>query len=282
MFSVWLVSVVRSVPLWLVREVLYYITAMNRILLAAAVLAAALAVASCGGGGLFQQYEYQEDIYLALDGTATIYVNGSVAALDALRGASFDTSPAARLDRDAIRAFYTTPFMHVTQITQSRRNGRRFAHVRVNVDDIRRLSAAPPFRWARYEFLREGDEYIYRQTLGAASGKAVGSVGWTGRELVAFRLHLPSKITYHTNNNGMDNYLRGNILQWDQPLTERLRGTPLLLEARMQTQSILYRTILLFGGTFLAVAATFVIVIVAVLRGGKKKAGKAGGAGEAG
>jgi hypothetical protein len=56
---------------------------------AAIALAAAVALmlAGCGGAsGLFRQYEYEEDIYLSLDGTATIYVNSSVAALDALRG----------------------------------------------------------------------------------------------------------------------------------------------------------------------------------------------------
>src|SRR4051794_318580 len=111
---------------------------MMRIRRVAALLAAAVAVGCSGGGGVVRQYEYQEDIYLALDGKATIYVNSSVAALDALRGASLDTSPTARLDRDAVRAFYTTPLTHVAQITQSRRNGRRFAHVRVEVDDIRR------------------------------------------------------------------------------------------------------------------------------------------------
>ena len=41
----------------------------------------------------------------------------------------------------------------------------------------------------------------------------------------------------------------------------------------MQTQSILYRTLTLFGVTFLAVAATFAIVIVAVLRGGGREKG---------
>jgi hypothetical protein len=44
----------------------------------------------------------------------------------------------------------------------------------------------------------------------------------------------------------------------------------------MQTESILYRTITLFGLTILLVAATFVFVIFAVLRGGKKRAGQAG------
>ena len=64
-------------------------------------------------------------IYLSLDGSATVYVNSSVPALDALRGASLDTSPTARLDRDAVRRFYTTPVTRVVQVSQSRRSGRR-------------------------------------------------------------------------------------------------------------------------------------------------------------
>ena len=59
---------------------------------------------------------------------------------------------------------------------------------------------------------------------------------------------------------------RGNIIVWEQPLADRLRSVPLSLEARMQTQSILYRTLWLFGATFLAVAVAFVLVIWWVVR----------------
>jgi len=230
---------------------------------------AAMASVSCGSSGLFRQYEYEEDIYLSLDGTATVFVTSSVAALDALRGASLDTNPAARLDRNAVRRFYTSPVTRVGEITQSRRSGRRFLHVRLDVDDIRRLGAAAPFQWARYELRRQDDLYLYLQTMGASAKKDVGDVGWKGNEAVAFRLHLPSKIAYH--NAGVANFKRGNVLLWEQPLTDRLRGTPMVFDARMQTQSILYRTLLLFGATVLAVAATFAVVIFLVVRGGKKK-----------
>jgi hypothetical protein len=230
---------------------------------------AACSAVGCSGSGLFRQYEYEEDIYLSLDGTATVYVNSSVAALDALRGASLDTRPSAQVDRDAVRAFYTSPVTRVTEVSQSRRSGRRFVHVRIDVDDIRRMSAAGPFQWSRYEFRRQDNLYLYLQTLGAAAKKDVGDVGWTGREIVEFRLHLPSKIAYH--NAGVANFRRGNILVWEQSLADRLKGQPLVLDARMQAQSILYRTLLVFGGTFLAVAATFALVIALVLRGGKKK-----------
>ena len=256
---------------------MYYITCMQRpfraAMLAQVALAATIAV-GCASGALFQQYEYEEDIYLALDGTATVFVNSSVPALNALRGTSLDTSPTARLDREAVRRFYSTPVTHVTQISQSRRNGRRFLHVRLDVEDVRRLGATAPFQWSRYEFKRQDDLYVYQQTVGVAANKSVGDVGWSGNERVAFRLHLPSKIAYH--NAGVQNFKRGNILVWEQTLNDRLRGTPLFLDARMQTQSILYRTLLLFGATFVAVAATFAIVIALVLRGGRKRAGGAG------
>jgi hypothetical protein len=247
--------------------------------LALVVLAATFA-AGCASGGLFRQYEYEEDIYLSLDGTATVYVNSSVPALDALRGATLDTSPTARLDRDAVRKFYTTPVTHVTQISQSRRSGRRFVHVRLDVDDVRRLGATVPFQWSRYEFRRQDDLYLYQQSIGASANKSVGNVGWKGDEIVAFRLHLPSKIAYH--NAGVENFKRGNILVWEQSLSDRLRGKPLVLDARMQTQSILYRTLLLFGATFVAVAIAFAAVIALVLRGGRNRAGRAGRPGEAG
>ncbi len=97
----------------------------------------------------------------------------------------------------------------------------------------------------------------------------------TDAKLVAFRMHLPSKITYH--NAGAANMRRGNILVWEQPLADRLRGEPMVLDAQMQTQSILYRTISLFGVTFLAAAATFAIVILLVLRAaGKGRRGRRG------
>jgi hypothetical protein len=245
----------------------------------AAVLAfVAAAVAGCGsGGGLFQQYEYEEDTYLSLDGTATVYVNGSVAALDALRGASLNSDPHARLDHDAVRSFYATPVTHVAQISESRRSGRRFVHVRLEVDDVRRLGEAGPFNWSTYDLHLEGNHYLYRQSVGAAVNKSVGNVGWTGRELVAFRLHLPSLVDYH--NAGASNLKRGNILVWEQTLTDRLRGAPLVFDARMRTQSILYSALWLFGATFVTVALMFGIVIFAVRRSGSRGAGGAGKAG---
>ncbi len=92
---------------------------------------------------------------------------------------------------------------------------------------------------------------------------------------MAFRLHLPSEIVYH--NAGPGNPKRGNILVWEQPLADRLRGEPLVpgpnpsLDARMKSQSILYRTLWLFGATFVVVAVMFVLVIWWILRQGNRR-----------
>lgn len=218
-----------------------------------------------------RQFEYDEDIHLSLDGTAVIYVNASLPALAALRGADVDLSPGGRFDRERIAALFDRPGVHVARVTSSRRHGRRFAHVRIEVSDIRRLPSTPMFSWATITFDRMGDLYRYREVLGASANKAVGNVGWDGSELVGFKLHLPSKIAYH--NAGKDNLLRGNILAWEQTLTDRLAGQPLDMEARMQPTSILYDTLWLFLGSMAAAFTVLALIVWWVVKKGKDKIG---------
>jgi hypothetical protein len=232
-----------------------------------AVLAIALLGSACGGGVFRPEYEYEEELYLSLDGSATLNVNASVPALVALRGADLTVDPRARLDRALVRNLFNAPGVDVTRVSLSRRDGRRFVHVSVAVDDVRRLRQAKPFAWSTYRFAPGAGVVNFEQRLGAAEGRDVGDVGWTGQELVAFRIHLPSEIDY---NNSPKPVQRGNILEWEQPMTDRLRGAPLVLEVAMQPQSILYSTLLLFGSTILAAALVFAVVIWWVARRGRE------------
>jgi len=233
---------------------------------AAVALALTSVIASTGcSSGLFRQYEYEEDVYLSLDGSATVYVNGSLAALDALCGARFDTAPTARFNRDEVREFFSTPVTHVVSISNSRRSNRRFAHVRLEVADIRRLSAAPPFAWSRYDFALDNGLFAYRQTIGAPTGSPLPDVHWSGDELVAFRLHLPSTVV---DEPAGARHERGNILVWEQPLADRLAGRPLVLSARIETESILAHTLLLFGATACAALAALGLLVWWIARRG--------------
>jgi hypothetical protein len=235
-------------------------------LLATLLAALALCSSACAGGVFKQEYEYEEELYLAVDGSATLNVNASVPALVALHGVDLDVRPRARFDRARVRELFTADGAAVTRVSASRRDGRRFVHVTVRVNDVRQLQRVAPLSWSSYRFEHQGDVIAFTQTVGRSAGKPVGDVGWTGRELVAFRVHLPSEID---SNNSPRPVQRGNILEWEQPLADRMTGQPLTLEVAMEPSSILYSTLLLFGATIVAAAAAFAIVIWWVARRGR-------------
>jgi hypothetical protein len=231
---------------------------------------AVLAVASsaCAGRLFGPVYEYEEDIYLSLDGSAEITVNASIPALVSLRGLELPIDPAARLDLDLIRAAYTSPQTEVMRVSRPwRRHGRRYVQVRVQTDDVRKLTSVAPFSWATYELAEKDGLVVYRENIGAAALRpgTLQNFGWSGGERVAFRLHLPSKIAWHNardlETNETSDIARGNILSWEQYLTDRLDGRPISIEVRMDRQSILHHTLWLFAGAFTAAVLLIGILI---------------------
>lgn len=231
---------------------------------------------SCSCAGILKpEYEYEEELYIALDGSARINVNASVPSLVALHGAALPVDPSARLDRGRLRALFAGPDAEVSSVSLSRRHGRRFVHVSVNVADVRQLSRLPAFAWSSYRFERSGDVFEFRHVVGAATGTAVRDIGWTGDELVNFRVHVPSVIPFH--NATSHKVERGNIVRWDQPLRDRLEGLALDMRVHMESESILGTTLVLFAGTIVAAALTFAIIIVWVVRRGARA--EAAGAG---
>jgi hypothetical protein len=246
--------------------------------LAASVLAALSILSSTGcGGGIFgKQYEYEEDLSLAIDGSATLVVNSSLPALVALRGLAIPTDPSARFEPNDIRALFDTPVTRVRRVSRPwRRKGRRFVQVRIDVPDVRRLAEAVPFAWSKYEFGPESGHYVYRQTVGASAMKpgSLANYGWDGSEVVAFRLHLPSRILHHTardvETNQPSEASRGNILAWEQHLADRLEGQPVNLLVEMESQSILHRTLWLFGGAFVSAVLVLALLIWWAMSRGK-------------
>jgi hypothetical protein len=132
------------------------------------------------------------------------------------------------------------------------------------VDDVRSGSAARS--WA-HAFERTTISWCPSTW---ARQPARGDVGWKGGELIAVRLHLPSRIRYH--NAGAGNLRRGNILVWEQPLTDRQAGKPLEIEARIEQTSILYSTLVLFAVSGLLALLVLAAVIWWVVRKGKRAA----------
>ena len=255
---------------------------LRAILIAVLMVAAATA---CGGrapGGLGTAYEYEEDLTLRLDGSATLVVNASVPALVALRGLPLNTDPKSRADelKSQLRSLYSSDTTRVGRISNWMRRGRRFVGIHVTVSDIRALSKVAPFAWATYHLREEGEQVLFRQTL-SKPASAGGASGLTGDEIVAFRLHLPARIRFQNSR-----YLerdesrpaaRGNIITWEQRLRERLAGKPIayaedrtpdVMEVRMDRQSILYRTLWLFGIAFAAALLVIAGLIWLTMRRG--------------
>ena len=259
-------------------DIQYIIRGMSRsarAVLVAIVFAGAVAGAGCKGGIFGKQYEYEEDLYLSIDGSATLIVNASIPALVALRGIDLDLNPSSRPDLDRIRAAYQSPVTEVTRVSPPwRRAGRRFVQVRVKVADIRRLSEANPFAWSRYQLTAQNGRHVFEQHVAASALRpgTLQNVGWNGAEIVAFRLHLPSRILWHNardlETNQPNETGRGNILAWEQHLADRLDGTPVDIKVEMDSQSILHRTLWLFAGAFTAAVAVLAFLIWLTMRKG--------------
>lgn len=236
----------------------------------AGVAALALVVAGAACQGFFREYEYEEEVYLRVDGSATVVVNTSLAALSALRGAKrFDQGD--DVDRDGVRAFFQSPVSNVTRVSRPwTRHGRRFIQVRVDTDDIRTLGRAPAFSWSAYGFTPRGETITFVQNLGAPATPAGPPATWEGNEVVAIRLHVPAKIQFH--NAPSKKVDRGNIVSWEQPLKDRLAGVPLHVEVRMERDSILKWTLTIFAASAAAAATLFVLVVWWVRRKGRPAA----------
>ena len=253
-----------------------YIIRSMRVRWSAAALVLALALSSACRNPFGREYEYEEQLYLSVDGSAR---RDRRVARRARRVARPGDRPlaAARFDRERLRRWYETGGCHVVRIGQPwYRHGRRFVQVQLTTDDIRTLGQ---LRVTRLVALHAGIASAIESCSTASSwalrpAAIPGPINWNGSELVAFKLHLPSKITFHNVRRLADNATgeieRGNILTWEQRLADRRAGTPVEMQVRMERESILYRTLWLFGGSFLAAVLVLIAIIWWVRRKGRR------------
>ncbi len=225
---------------------------------------------------LARQYEYDEQTYLEIDGSATVVISASVPALVALRQLPLDPSPTARLDSVDVRRVFEEAGCDVERVSRPwRRSGRRFVQARLHVEDVRQASSCGVLAWSAYGFDVTPVQIRYTQTVGVPTGATPAGINWDGRELVAFKLHLPSRVIYQNVRRLEDgepgSVERGNILTWEQRLSDRLAGTPVAMEVRTEAKSILYRTVALFAGAFGAAVIVLVGLIWYTIRRGRNR-----------
>jgi hypothetical protein len=251
----------------------------------ACLVLSALFASSCSNP-LARQYEYDEQTYLSIDGSATVILSASVASLVAMRGVPLDPSPQARITSDDVRRVFEAAGCVVERASRPwRRSGRRFVMARLHVADVRKAGSCGILAWSTYGFDVSPEQIRYTQQVGAPAGKvpagAPPGITWNGSELVAFKLHLPSKVTYYNARRLEDGEVRelerGNIVTWEQRLSDRLAGVPIPIEVRTETESILFRTVSLFAGAFVAAVTVLVLLIWWTIRRGRARLQKTSG-----
>ena len=234
------------------------------------------------GGPLGTEYQYEEDLTLSLDGSATLVVNASVPALVALRGLPLNTDLRTRGDelKNQLRDLYASDVTRVGRISNWTRRGRRFVGIHVTVSDVRALSKVAPFAWAKYDLREEGEQVVFRHTLSKPRDAAaayrpdrrrdrrVPPASSRAHPLPELALPRPRRVAPRRARQHPD--LGAAAERSPRREADRLRGgrTPDVMEVRMDRQSILYRTLWLFGIAFAAALLVIAGLIWLTMRRG--------------
>ena len=87
------------------------------------------------------KYEYEEQIYLDIDGHASIAIDGSIYAIGALRGVVLDGSASSSVTRDDVRRVYEGARCRVDSVSRPwTRQNRTYVRIWLSVDDVRRMA----------------------------------------------------------------------------------------------------------------------------------------------
>ena len=259
--------------------------------IAACVFLAAFLSSACSNP-FAPQYEYEEQVYLEVDGRASVVIDTSLPALVALRGGAIDPAIASA-DRAAVRKLVTAAGCQVDNVSRFwTRHGRQFVQIQISAAHVKDLPACRLLSWSTYSLENITTDKVaaglrFQQHLGPPSPPGLrpasppspaegetASTKWLGDEIVAFKVHLPSRIVDHNvklfdGSNGTTE--RGNILTWAQTFADRRAGKPLDMSADMDGKSILHTTLWLFAGAFAAAVALLVVSIWLVIRKGRRK-----------
>ena len=228
-------------------------------------LAAVLLLVSSLQGCL--TYEYEHEFWIDVDGSGTVHVTGRPGLWTAMKGLGDPEDPEGTATREAARELFERSGLEVERVTLTRRGGQPYLFVSAEFGDVNRLSFTPAFPDLRVSLEREPG----RLRLDGAWQRPLDAPDLGDRKrdgLMAVRFHLPSKVYSHRNATG--GVERGNILGWRQDVSAGLDGARLEFGAVMDDRSILFSTVVLFGG---AVALALVLLGVglwAAVRRGRK------------
>jgi hypothetical protein len=215
------------------------------------------------------RYEFEHEFWLRVDGSGSVRVTGRPGLWAAFKNISHPDADDGSLQQ-AARLLFEASGLQVRRVTLTRRGGERYLFVAADFKDVNRLWGSPAFPDLRIHLVKEGE----RLRLKGDWFRPLDSpeIGDRDREgTAAVRFHLPSKLYEHENAaNGVE---RGNIVSWRQPTAEALLRRPLEFGALMDSRSILWSTLGLFGSAIALALLLLGGALWLVFRKGRRAAG---------
>jgi hypothetical protein len=191
-------------------------------------------------------YEYEEELFLEIDGSGEIRMSGSAAAVAALHELDEATPENAK-------SLFEGEGVEILSTIATERERRRFVHVEARFSDWADLCRVPAFRGRGCRLAKEEEGLALE--LSFPTPRSPAPEGLDPQALLALRVHFPSTIRHHNSPGDIE---RGNILSWKRTLREHFAGRPLDLEVRFDR-----RTVLAAALWVMALALGFVLASIA-------------------
>jgi len=215
-------------------------------------LASALAFTGCTA------YEYEEEVFLSVDGSGSLRVSGSTEILKALH-----VDPPTV---ETMTARFRGPGLELDSVRETERDERRFIHVQGRFASWSELCGHPAFDGRECGLTISDDELTLRLTLPAPERAIPEDV--PSDAPVALRFHFPSTVRYHNSRGDIE---RGNIIGWERTASEHFQGSDLVVEARFERRSVLATTLVVLGTAIGIVAGSVAIALAVMVRKGRRQ-----------
>lgn len=237
----------------------------GRVALAHLAILALIAASAC------KSYDYEEEVFLEVDGSGRFRVSGSSAALTALHGLDEPTLA-------AVSRYFDDDGVAITSVRETERRGRTFFHVEATFADWNAVCRHRAFedRSCRLVLDEEAGERRLELSVPVPASRphlteerADESDGdGRGKALMAVRFHFPSSVLSHNAPGGIE---RGNILSWERPLTDSPDEGPVDIRVRFDDRSVLSTTVRILALAAGTVVTAVVLALVLMFRKGKRQ-----------
>ncbi|MFQ5790822.1 MAG: hypothetical protein ACE5JI_10140 [Acidobacteriota bacterium] len=212
------------------------------------------------------EYEYEEEMYLSIDGSGEVRVSGSRELLAAFHDIGKSARPEF-ITEESLRHYFGSPELEIISTRRSTRNGRSYFHVRARFDDLNQLSRHPAFADRNFHWTETAAKVIVTANIEGGQRRRPTS-GLYRDGLVSLRIHLPSPVRYHNSPAGIE---PGNIIGWEQTLAAHLRGDPLAVEVHFDRRTVLSITLMIIGAALAMVVSAISLTLWSLVRAGRRQ-----------